>query len=397
VPWKAKRPVDLKMEFIARLRRGERMAELCREYGISRKTGHKLKKRVDQLGAAGLEEQSRAPLHIPHKTPLALVEVILAEKRQHPNWGAKKLKDVLERRLGHAFPAASTVQDLLLRNGLVEVRKRRPRYTPQPTTLRQAQVPNDVWCIDYKGQFRLGDQSYCYPLTVTDQHSRFLLGCEGMAAISDEAARDVCAEIFQKNGLPLVMRSDNGVPFASTGLAGLTKLSAYWLRLGIALERIRPAHPEENGQHERMHRTLKRETTRPARANLLQQQERFDLFLEEFNVERPHEALGMKRPAEVYQPSPRPCPGKLPELTYPTYDDVLQVSRYGDIYLPRQGQVRLTPALADQQVGVRELDDGRWLVSFVNIDLGHFGPGRGFTPITSTPPEATKVLPMCPV
>jgi transposase InsO family protein len=397
MPWKAKRPVDLKMDFIARLRRGERMAELCREYGISRKTGHKLKKRVEQLGAAGLEEQSRAPRHIPHKTPPELVELLVAEKHQHPTWGAKKLKDVLERRLGHSFPAASTIHGALLRSGLVESRKRRPRYVPQPTTLRQAGAPNDVWCIDYKGQFRLGDQSYCYPLTVTDQHSRFLLGCEGMAAISDEAARDVCAEIFQTYGLPVVIRSDNGVPFASTGLAGLTKLSAYWLRLGIDLERIRPAHPEENGQHERMHRTLKRETTRPARANLLQQQERFDAFLEEFNLERPHEALGMKRPAEVYQPSPRPCPARLPELAYPTHDDVLTVSRHGDIYLARQGQMRLTPALAGQHVGVRELDDGRWLVTYANIDLGHFGRGKGFTPITSTPPEAIEVLPMYPV
>jgi len=279
VPWKATKPVDLKMEFIARLRAGERITDLCREYGISRKTGHKLVNRVERLGACGLEEQSRAPKHIPHRTPPEVVQLILATKRRRQTWGPKKLKDELERQLGHVLPATSTIASILDRNGLVDKRKYRPRHTPRPTTLRQALAPNDVWCIDYKGQFRLGDGSYCYPLTVTDQYSRYLLGCEGMSAINDEAARDACAEIFRTHGLPLAMRSDNGVPFASTGLAGLTKLSVYWLRLGIALERIRPAHPQDNGQHERMHRTLKRETTRPARSNLLQQQERFDAFV----------------------------------------------------------------------------------------------------------------------
>jgi transposase InsO family protein len=389
--------VDLKIEFIARLRAGERMTDLCREYGISRNTGHKLLSRVERFGASGLEEQSRAPKHIPHKTPPEMVKLILAERRRHPNWGPKKLKDLLERRLGHALPAASTIGGVLVRNGLVERRKYRPRYKARPTTLRQALAPNDVWCIDYKGQFRLGDGSYCYPLTVTDQYSRYLLGCEGMSAISDEAAREACTEIFLTYGLPLAMRSDNGVPFASTGLAGLTKLSVYWLRLGIVLERIRPAHPQDNGQHERMHRTLKRETTRPARNNLLQQQERFDAFVEEFNRDRPHEALEMKRPADLYQPCSRRCPAKLPELSYPTHDDVLRVSRYGQLRLSRHRQVRLSAALADEYVGVRELDDGRWLVSFANIDLGYVGPGRAFTPLTSHPPEAKKLSPMCPV
>jgi transposase InsO family protein len=397
VPWKATKPVDLKMEFISRLRAGERMTDLCREYGISRKTGHKLANRVDRLGAPGLEEQSRAPRHIPHRTPPELVDLILAERRQHPTWGGRKLKAVLERRLGHSLPAPSTIGSVLLRHGLIEPRKHRPRYKPQPTLLRQPSAPNELWCIDYKGQFRLGDGSYCYPLTVTDQYSRYLIGCEGMSAISDEAARDVCAELFAAHGLPLAMRSDNGVPFASTGLGGLTKLSVYWIRLGIALERIRPAKPQENGQHERMHRTLKRETTRPARANLLQQQERFDDFVEEFNHHRPHEALDMKLPVEVYKRSDRECPAKLPELTYPTHDDVVRVSRYGQIRLARHRQVHLTVALADEYVGVRELDDGRWLVSFANLDLGYVGSGRSFTPITSHPPEATKVLPMCPV
>ena len=227
------------------------------------------------------------------------------------------------------FPSAAAIGGILSRNGLVQRRRKRRRYEPTPTTLRRATAPNDVWCIDYKGQFRLGDGTYCYPLTVTDQFSRYILGCEGMAAISDEQAREACQEIFRRYGLPNAMRSDNGVPFSSTGLRGLTKLSVMWLRLGIVLERIRPAHPEENGQHERMHRTLKFETTRPSRTNLLQQQERFDQFVEEFNTARPHEALDMKRPIQVYTPSVRPLPAKLPEPSYHEFDDVLRVNRGG--------------------------------------------------------------------
>jgi transposase InsO family protein len=297
---------------------------------------------------------------------------------------------VLERRLGRPFPAPSTIGDLFAEHGLIEPRRRRRRHIPLPTGLREAAAPNEVWCIDYKGQFRLGDGSYCYPLTITDQYSRFILGCEGMGAICEEAARDVCEEVFRSYGVPTTMRSDNGVPFACTGLAGLTKLSAYWLRLGITLERIRPAHPEENGRHERMHRTLKAETTRPARENLLQQQERFDEFLEEFNTQRPHEALDMKRPSDVYKTSTKPHPAFLPDPDYPTHDDVLRVSRLGLVHLPGRRQVHLTKALAGHLVGIREERDDRWLVTFMNIDLGHIEPrSNHFTSINlSCPPAA---------
>ena len=397
MPWKATRAVDQKIDFLSRLQSGERMSDLCREYGIARKTGHKLAGRFEQLGAAGLEEQSRAPKVIPHRTPPEVEDLLVAEKRLHQSWGPRKLKDVLEKRLGHNFPAASTIGEVLKRHGLVEPRrKRRPGQRAQPTPLRQAGRPNELWCIDYKGHFRLGDKSYCYPLTVTDQYSRFLLGCEAMAAIRDEAAREACEDIFRAYGLPAAIRSDNGAPFASTGLAGLTKLSAYWMQLGIELERIRPGEPQDNGRHERMHRTLKRETTRPARTNLLQQQERFDDFVDEYNRERPHEALGMKRPAEIYAPSMRPYPQRLPELEYPTHDDVLTVGKHGYIRLSR-AHAYVSTALAGQQVGVRELDDGRWLVSFVSLDLGHVDASRPFSTINPIPQGVEKVLPMCPV
>jgi transposase InsO family protein len=389
MPWSTRTPMDLRIEFMNRLARKEKLTDLCREYGISRKTGDKFRKRFEELGIAGLSDQSRAPKVIPHKTSPELVELVVAERKQHPTWGPKKIKDVLERRLGHRLPSVSTVGTMLIRHGLVTPRKVRARHKSSLTTLRTAVAPNDIWCIDYKGQFLLGDRSYCYPLTITDQASRFILSCEGMAAISDEAARNTCEEVFRTYGLPSVMRSDNGAPFASVGLGGLTKLSAYWLLLGIELERIRPAHPEENGRHERMHRTLKAETTRPARANLLQQQERFDAFVEEFNHARPHEALEMKRPAEVFQPSTRLYPAQLPEYTYPMHDDVIRVNRYGQLHVPGRGQLPLTSALAGQLVGVREELNGRWLVTFVSLDLGHIERDRSFTPITPlTPPTA---------
>jgi transposase InsO family protein len=370
--------VDLRIEFMNRVMKGETVAELCREFGISRKTGDKFKQRFKRLGEAGLLDQSRAPKVIPHKTSPEIVKLLVEWRKRHPSWGPKKLKDTLEKRLCCELPAVSTIGDILMRAGLVSKRGRRRKVPPQPTTLREALAPNDVWCIDYKGQFRLGDRSLCYPLTLTDQRSRFILGCDAMAAISDEEARESCEEIFGRFGLPKAIRSDNGVPFASSGLRNLTRLSAYWLQLGIELERIRPAHPEENGQHERMHRTLKFETTRPPRTNLLQQQERFDDFVEEFNHERPHEALGMKRPAQVYKPSPRKL-SSVAELAYPEHDDSISVDCAGYISLRRRRSY-LSTALAYQTVGIREELDGRWLVTFANLDLGHVDH-TGFSPL----------------
>ena len=314
--------------------------------------------------------------------------MIVAARRAHPSWGARKLKDVLEQR-GHQAPSHGAIERVIARAGLVAPRKRRPRHAAtESTTLRTANAPGDVWCIDYKGQFRLGDQSYCYPLTITDQFSRYVIACEGMAAISDEEAREVCHDVFRQWGVPGAMRSDNGAPFASTGLLGLTKLSAYFLQLGIALERIRPGHPEENGRHERMHRTLKAETTRPARTNLLQQQERFDDWQQEFNHERPHEALAMKRPAEVFAASPNAMPEQLPELAYPLHDDTLRVSNWGDINIAGLGPVRLTRALAGQHVGIREEVDGQWLVTFASLDLGYAKGGNRLEPIQPNLPES---------
>ena len=362
------------------------MTDLCREYGVSRKTGHKLWSRYQQLGAVGLEDQRRAPRHIPHRTTGEVVATILAMREKYPTWGPKKLKSELEREHARSFPAASTICGVLRRHGLITQPPQRRRHVSRPTTLQQTAAPNEVWCADYKGQFRLGDGSYCYPLTITDQYSRYLLACEGMAAISDEQAREVFQDVFREQGLPGAIRTDNGTPFATTGLAGLSKLSVFWMIHGVRHERIRPAHPEENGRHERMHRTLKAETTRPARPNLLQQQEQFDAFCEVFNTKRPHEALDMRRPADVYQASARPFPSTPPEPTYPMHDDTLFVSKKGFLRIPGSGTFYLALALAGTPVGIREGDDGSYLVSFLDLNLGYAAKNRPFEPITPASP-----------
>jgi transposase InsO family protein len=368
-----------RMLFVTRLAKGERMTELCREFGISRKTGYKFWKRFERHGVEALRDESRAPARVARKTSEAIEQLLLEARKAHSSWGGKKLKDVLEREQpGLKLPAVSTIAAILKRAGLVSGRKyrRRPAIAGAGA-LTAAQEPNHVWAADYKGQFRLGNREYCYPLTASDLFSRFVLAIEGLDGTDEEQARAVFEDIFRKYGLPLVLRTDNGPPFASQGLAGLTRLSAWWLRLGVRHERIAPGHPEQNGQHERMHRTLKAETTRPARANVMQQQERFDEFRNEFNEKRPHEAIDMKRPADVYRPSPRPAPAELPELHYPLHDDTLVVTRCGHLRLPRGRMVFLSRALALEPVGLREQDDGRWLVTFMTLDLGNYDPRSG--------------------
>ena len=389
MPWKVSDPMTERMHFVTRLAKGERMLDLCREFGISRKTGYKFWDRFQRQGVTALEDQSRARKRIAHKTPEAIEQLLVDARTAHPSWGGRKLKNVLEREApGVVLPSAGTIAAILKRRGLVQGRKRRRRPSRYEGALTTAQGPNDVWAADYKGHFRLGNREYCYPLTATDLHSRFILAVEALDGTDEEQARGVFEDVFSKHGLPLVIRTDNGTPFSSAqGLAGLTRLSAFWLRLGVRHERIEPAHPEQNGQHERMHRTLKSETARPARSNLMQQQERFDDFQREFNERRPHEALDMRRPAEIYRRSDRPLPKPLPELQYPLHDDTLVVGRNGHIRLPRGRQVFLSNALVHQHVGVREEIDGRWLVTFATLDLGMYDPRTGaFDPTTPQPP-----------
>jgi putative transposase len=360
------------MQFLARLQAGERMTDLCREFGISRKTGYKLQARFEAVGNAALVDASRAPKRIANRTSSEMRELLVSARRKHPTWGPRKLRAwLLHKQPGLMLPAASTIGDLLKREGLVERRSHRRRTPPWAGGRSEPQGPNELWCADYKGQFRLGNSQYCYPLTITDRFSRFLLGCEALESIETSSAQATFEAVFREHGLPRCIRTDNGAPFASRGLHGLTRLSAWWLRLGIHHERIEPAHPEQNGQHERMHLVLKQQTTRPAAPTLLQQQERFDQFIDEYNVERPHEALGQTPPAHHHTRSSRCYPNRLPELTYPLHDRTCILSPGGHLKMGgRSGVYFLSTALAGEPVGLREIDDRVWLVSYAEHDLG---------------------------
>jgi putative transposase len=368
--------MDERLKFIARLLDGEKMAPVCREFGISRVTGYKIFNRYKECGLDALNDRSRRPYRHANKLPFQVERTILAIKREHTSWGAPKIRDKLIREYPMIKPPAiSTVHAVLDRNDLVRRRKRR-RYKAEGTALSAAHSPNGLWCADYKGEFLLGNEQYCYPLTISDYSSRYLLGCEGLASTCSDFAFSVFERAFKDFGLPGAIRTDNGIPFASpNALFGLSKLSVWWLRLGIDIQRIKPGHPEQNGRHERMHLTLKNETTRPASFNFLQQQERFDRFVEVYNNQRPHQALAGAYPGDVYTPSAREYrPPDEPE--YPYHDRTVRITRCGRICIGKR-KINLSTVFAGQIVGIREVADEIWLVSFMDYDLGFFDKEKG--------------------
>lgn len=371
MPWKDGTKMDERLRFVARRLEGESMSDLCREFGISRKTGHKIFNRYKEEGVISLCDRSRRPVRYANQLPGQIEQAIVQAKKEKRNWGARKIRELLVRRLAGdvRIPAISTVHAVLDRHGLVKTAKR-PRQRAVGTALSSGSVPNALWCVDFKGEFRLGNQAYCYPLTVSDHASRFILACEALESTKEAGVIEAFHTLFRERGLPEAIRSDNGVPFASpNGLYNLSRLSVWWLRLGIAIERIRPGHPQQNGRHERMHLTLKNETTKPAAANHLQQQARFDHFIREFNTERPHEGLAMACPATVYTPSPRPFNG-LPDIDYPFHDHDALITACGRLCMHRK-KINISTVLAGQRVGLKEVDDGIWLVSFMQYDLGY--------------------------
>lgn len=386
--------MDEKLKFIARLIEGEAMAVLCREFGISRKTGYKIWDRYKECGLEGLPSQSRRPYKQANQLPMQVEKLIVQIKQEKPHWGARKVRERLRQKFPDIrLPANSTVHAVLSRHDLVTIKKLR-RYRAQGTPLSDVQSPNDLWCADYKGEFLLGNHHYCYPLTITDYSSRFLLACEALETTKEPFAFTTFERVFKEFGLPRAIRTDNGNPFSNVqAIFGLSRLSVWWLRLGIALERITPGCPQQNGRHERMHLTLKKHTTQPAGQNLLQQQqqEKFDEFISEYNLERPHEALEMKTPSAFYKPSVRVYEG-LPDLEYPLHDRTIVVTNCGRICMNRR-KINFSRVFAGHPVGVRQVDDRIWLVSFMNYDLGFFDeesdrvePGQN--------PFAEKVLPM---
>ena len=368
-------------------------AELCRRYGVSRKTGYKWLNRYEMAGLGGLEDQSRAPHQHPNEVLLEMAEVVLEMRRAHPHWGPLKLRSRLEREAPEiAWPAPSTIGEMLKRAGLTVARTRRQRATPSQSPLQHASAANRVWSADFKGWFRCGDGGRCDPLTISDGYSRFLLRCQAMQGMDEVSVRGVMEAVFRQYGLPEAMRTDNGEPFASTGLGGLSRLSIWWIRLGIRPERIRLGKPQQNGRHERMHRTLKQATARPPAANLRAQQRAFDRFLREYNEERPHQALEMKTPAELYRPSDREYPSRLREPEYCGEWEVRSVGPCGTMRWRNQ-KIFVGKVFSGAYIGLQPLDEGEWKVWFFEHPLGIFDERRGIIRKLNIKPETTATQP----
>jgi putative transposase len=378
MPWRETGPMNERMSFVVEHGQGQlSVAALCRAYGISRKTGYKWLARYGTAGAGGLSDQSRAPHSHPQSVSAELAEVLRQARAGHPTWGPRKLIARLRaEQPGLRLPAASTVGAVLTRAGLT-VHRRRRHHTPlDRSPLRPYAAANAVWCADFKGHFLTADGAVCYPLTISDGYSRYLLRCQAVPTPGGLHAQPIFDAAFREFGLPTAIRTDNGAPFASTGLAGLSRLSVWWIKLGIAPERIEPGKPTQNGRHERMHRTLKQETATPPKATLRAQQRAFDAFRHEYNQERPHEALGQVPPAMVFGPSTRPYRGRPAELVYPDADAVRQVHHQGEVRWHGHAFF-LTEALAGEVVGLQGQGAGRWQVVFGPLVLGMLDEEQG--------------------
>jgi putative transposase len=370
VPWKETKPMDERMEFML-LHESESwsMTDLCEVFGVSRKTGYKWLRRYEQLGWDGLRELSRAPSRHPNAVSEEIEAAIVALKQQRPRRGPKKVLELLQRHepLQH-WPVRSTIAAILKRHGLVRPRGRSRKSPPYEQPFAGLDRPNAVWSADLKGWFQTGDGQRCDPLTITDNFSRYLIRCQAVATTSFASLQPVFVGAFHEYGLPNAIRTDNGSPFATTTVGGLSRLSIWWIRLGIIPERITAGKPQQNGRHERMHRTLKDEAISPPKANWRAQQVAFESFRQEFNHERPHEALKQRFPAELYVPSARPYPPRLPEMTYHDTMQVRWVKAQGDISW-KGYHVYLTSTLAGELVGLRQAADHLWDIYFGPIRL----------------------------
>lgn len=373
MPWQGVSPVDLRLQFITEyLTEQFSMTELAAAYGISRKTAYYWVHHYQREGPGRLMGASRRPHTMPRATPPDLVAQLVAARQRHPTWGAGKLRDWLVRRApATAWPCRDTIHTVLVRQGLVRRRRRARRALAPPRHLTVPTQPNLVWTVDFKGQFHTGDGVLCYPFTLRDGYSRYVLRCTALTSVRTPETHAQFARAFAEFGLPTRIRSDNGAPFGAPTLAGLSRLAVWWLRLGILPERIRPGQPGENGSHEQFHAVLKRDTARPPAATRAAQQRRFTQFVAEYNHERPHDAVDHAPPATRYQPSPRPLPARLPPVEYPLEWPVRRVSTGGQIIW--QGRrLFLSTVLAGQDIGLEPLDDGRWLVRFIALPLATF-------------------------
>lgn len=385
MPWKETCAMDQKMQMI-KCWKGDQftITDLSFLHDVSRKTIYKWIKRYEVEGPAGLEDRSRAPLRHQNATTAEVVDRILAVKRRHQKWGPKKIVAWLkEQRQEERWPAVSTISEILKREGLVNPRRRRHRTPPYTDPFTTCDKPNAVWCADFKGQFKTEDGKLCYPLTITDSYSRYLLLCKGLSRPSFKETKPCFEMVFREYGLPEAIRTDNGAPFASVGIGALSKLSVWFIMLGIRPERIEPGHPEQNGRHERMHRALKETTASPPRRNMRAQQKAFDEFIYEYNFERPHEALEQKTPVTVYQKSNSPYLQRIPPITYP-YDIVLRkVNRNGEIKW-KERNIYISKSLVGEHIALKQKEEHLWEIWFRHYPLG-------IANVTTR-----KVLPMCP-
>ena len=377
MPWKETGAMKERMKFFVEYEQGEySMSELCRRYGISRPTGYKWVERVDQYGLRGLEDRSRAPKHHAHAIRDQMVEMIVQARAKHPTWGPKKLKVWLsEKHKREDFPCASTIGSIIKRSGMSVARRRRRRATPSTHPFAECDCPNAVWSADFKGWFMTGDGERCEPLTISDSYSRYLIRCQAMKGISLERVQSLFEASFREYGMPVVIRTDNGSPFASRGLGGLSRLSVWLIKLGITPERISPGKPQENGRHERMHLTLKKETASPPQKNLRRQQEVFDRFRVEYNEERPHEALGMSTPAMCYEPSCRRYPGRVGPVVYQEGMILRRVQKRGEINWNGQ-RVFIGEAFSGERIGFSGLDEDIYSVYMGHVQIGIFDSRR---------------------
>jgi transposase InsO family protein len=376
--WKVSSVVEERFNFIQEYRSENfRFAELCRRYGISRKTGYKWLQRYEEQGLDGLKDQSRAPHDHPNEVLPEVAEAVVELRRQHPLWGPEKLRIRLQRIAPEiVWPAPSTIGELLKRQGMTVPQKRNRNVPPMLSPLTHPSQANRVWCADFKGWFLCGDRNRCDPLTITDAYSRYLLRCQAVAKLDEQSTRDVMEAAFREYGLPDVMRTDNGEPFSAPGLGGLSRLSIWWLKLGIRPERIGKGKPQQNGRHERMHRTLKDATARPPAGNLRAQQLAFDTFRQEYNLVRPHQALGLKTPSEFYVPSCRSYPSRLAEPQYGDDWEIRQVRTCGRVRWWTDN-IYVGKALAGESIGLEPLDDGLWRVWFFDYPIGLFNERVG--------------------
>jgi putative transposase len=377
MPWKESSVVEERLRFVLEHEEEQyTMSELCHIYGISRETGYKWLRRYQKQGWAGLQDLDRAPQRHPNQMPPEMERAILELRRARMSWGPRKLKRVLERRDGEQrWPAASTIGALLAREGLVVHRKQRRRVPAYTQPFASAHAPNRVWCCDFKGWFRTGDGERIDPLTISDAHSRYLLRCQAVEQSNTEQVQAVFEATFREYGLPEAIRSDNGGPFASRAIAGLSRLAVWWMKLGIVPERIAAGHPEQNGRHERLHRTLKQETASPPAANRRAQQRAFDGFRQEYNQQRPHEALAMETPSALYRPSSRLYPARLPEPEYPSAMQVRRVHEHGQFHW-KYRDVFLSKVLWGERIGLLSVDDRFFTIYCAAFPIARFDSHR---------------------